>query len=108
MRCRWNHPDQNRTEKALRHFRSPQKDFIFLLALAASLVLAQMPAGSLQAASVGGGCGGAGNSSILQGMTNNLAAYNPIHVTWDHACQYVRATRTSRIVASDSKSLRGG
>jgi hypothetical protein len=25
---------------------------------------------------VGGGCGGAGNSSILQGITNNLAACN--------------------------------
>jgi hypothetical protein len=38
--------------------------------------------------------------AILQGITNNLAAYNPIYVTWDHACQYIRATRTSRIVAS--------
>ena len=49
----WSHPDQNRTEKAPPHFRSPQKDFILRLALAAGLVLAQMPAGSLPAATVG-------------------------------------------------------
>jgi hypothetical protein len=53
MRCQWSHPDQNRTEKAPRHFRSPQKDFILRLALAAGLMLAQMPAGSLPAATVG-------------------------------------------------------
>jgi len=46
--------------------------------------------------------------AILQGITNNLAAYHPFYVTWDHACQYVRATRTSRIVASayDTRSGR--
>jgi hypothetical protein len=53
MRYLWSHPDQNRTEKAPRHFRGPQKDFILRLALAAGLVLAQMPAGSLPAATVG-------------------------------------------------------
>jgi hypothetical protein len=39
--------------------------------------------------------------AILQGITNNLAAYNPIYVTLDYACQYVRATRTARITASE-------
>jgi hypothetical protein len=38
--------------------------------------------------------------AILQGITNNLAAYNLIYVTLDYACHYLRATRTSRIVAS--------
>jgi hypothetical protein len=35
--------------------------------------------------------------AILQGITNNLASYNPIFVTLDYAAQYVRATRTSRL-----------
>jgi hypothetical protein len=39
--------------------------------------------------------------AMLQGITNNLAAYNPIYVTLDYACQYVRATRTARITASE-------
>ena len=38
--------------------------------------------------------------AILQGVTNNLASYDPIYVTLDYACQYVRATRTSRLVSS--------
>jgi len=38
--------------------------------------------------------------AIVQGITNNLAAYNPIFVTLDYACQYVRATRTSRLTSS--------
>jgi hypothetical protein len=38
--------------------------------------------------------------AILQGITNNLASYNPIYVTLDYACQYVRATRTSRLLSS--------
>ena len=37
--------------------------------------------------------------AILQGLTNNLASYNPIYVTLDYASQYVRATRTSRLVS---------
>jgi hypothetical protein len=49
----WSHSDQNRTEIAPCHFRSPQKDFILRLALVAGLVLAQLPAGSLPAATVG-------------------------------------------------------
>ena len=53
MQCRWSHLDQSRTERAPRSFRSRRKDFIFLLALAAGLVLAQMPAGSLRAATYG-------------------------------------------------------
>ena len=36
---------------------------------------------------------------ILQGITNNLAAYQPSFVTLDYASQYVRATRTSRLVS---------
>jgi len=38
--------------------------------------------------------------AILQGVTNNLAAYHPIYVTLDYANQYVRATRTSRLAAA--------
>jgi hypothetical protein len=45
--------------------------------------------------------------AILQGITNNLAAYNPIYVTYDYACQYLRATRTSRLTASDYDALSG-
>jgi hypothetical protein len=45
--------------------------------------------------------------AILQGITNNLAAYHPICVTYDYACQYVRATRTSRLTASAYDPLSG-
>lgn len=38
--------------------------------------------------------------TILQTITNNLAAYQPIYVTMDYACQYVRATRTSRLTGA--------
>jgi len=38
--------------------------------------------------------------AILQGITENLAPYNPIYVTMDHACQYVRAVHTSNIAGS--------
>jgi len=38
--------------------------------------------------------------AILQGITNNLASYDPLYVTVDHASQYVRATRTSRLMSS--------
>jgi hypothetical protein len=37
---------------------------------------------------------------ILQGITNGLASYNPVYVTLDYASQYVRATRTSRVLSS--------
>ena len=37
--------------------------------------------------------------AILQGITNNLASYNPIYVTLDYASRYVRATRTSRVLS---------
>ena len=36
----------------------------------------------------------------LAGITNNLQAYDPMMVTLDHACQYVRAMYTSDIAAS--------
>ncbi len=39
--------------------------------------------------------------SILQGITNNLATYHPIYVTLDYALQYVRATKTSRVMTAD-------
>ena len=38
--------------------------------------------------------------AILQGVTNALGAYTPRYVTLDYANQYVRATRTSRLVNS--------
>ena len=40
-------------------------------------------------------------------MTNNLAAYNPIYVTLDYASQYVRATRTSRLLSSGYDPVSG-
>jgi hypothetical protein len=57
-------------------------------------------------------CGGTTITSnnwraILQGITNNLAAYQPIYVTTDYADQYVRATRTSRITASQIDASSG-
>lgn len=38
--------------------------------------------------------------AILSGITNNLAAYNPLYVTVDYGNQYIRATRTSHITSS--------
>jgi hypothetical protein len=38
--------------------------------------------------------------ATLQGITDNLASYDPIYVTLDHACQYVRAMHTSDITES--------
>jgi hypothetical protein len=38
--------------------------------------------------------------AILSGITNNLAPYKPMYVTLDYGNQYVRATRTSRIISS--------
>ena len=35
--------------------------------------------------------------TILQGIINNLQAFNPFYVTMDYACQYLRALRTSKI-----------
>jgi hypothetical protein len=45
--------------------------------------------------------------AILRGVTNNLAAYNPIYVTLDYASQYVRATRTSRLVSAEFDAASG-
>jgi hypothetical protein len=45
--------------------------------------------------------------AILYGVTNNLAAYHPIYVTTDYADQYVRATRTSRLVSCQFDSSSG-
>ena len=38
--------------------------------------------------------------AILQGITEDLAPYDPIYVTMDHACQYVRAMYNSDIASS--------
>jgi hypothetical protein len=35
--------------------------------------------------------------AMLQGITDNLAPYEPIYVTMDYACQYIRAMYTSDI-----------
>jgi len=37
--------------------------------------------------------------AIMQGITNNISQYDPIYVSMDYACQYVRAIKTSNIVA---------
>ena len=38
--------------------------------------------------------------AILQGITDELAPYDPIYVSMDYACQYVRAMHTSDITSS--------
>ena len=38
--------------------------------------------------------------AMLMGITNNIGSYQPVYVTTDYADQYVRATRTSRLVSS--------
>jgi VCBS repeat-containing protein len=38
--------------------------------------------------------------AILAGITSNLSGYEPVLVTIDYGCQYVRATRTSHIAAA--------
>ncbi len=43
----------------------------------------------------------------LQGITNSLARYHPIFVTLDYASQYMRATRTSRLVSASVDSQSG-
>ncbi|MDB6109181.1 MAG: hypothetical protein JWR69_931 [Pedosphaera sp.] len=45
--------------------------------------------------------------AILIGITNTLAPYHPIFVTLDYGCQYLRATRTSRLVSSDYDTASG-
>ena len=45
--------------------------------------------------------------AILQGITNNLAGYNPIFVTYDYAAQYSRATRTSRLATGNYDPVSG-
>jgi len=39
--------------------------------------------------------------AILGGITSNVAPFDPIPVTLDYACQYVRAVKTSTIVSSE-------
>ena len=38
--------------------------------------------------------------AALQGITSNLAPYNPIYTTIDYACQYARAIHTSNIASA--------
>jgi hypothetical protein len=45
--------------------------------------------------------------TILQTITNNLADYRPVFVTMDYACQYIRATRTGRLLAADYDPVSG-
>jgi hypothetical protein len=42
--------------------------------------------------------------AILQGITANLAPYNPIFVTMDYACQYIKSKHNSMIVRSSYDS----
>jgi hypothetical protein len=46
-------------------------------------------------------------TTVLQGITSNLAPYNPIYVTMDYGCQYVRATRTSQMTSADYDPVTG-
>jgi hypothetical protein len=46
-------------------------------------------------------------SSVLQSITNNLAAYQPVFVTLDYGCQYVRATRTAILTSATYDTLSG-
>jgi hypothetical protein len=45
--------------------------------------------------------------AIVQGVSNNLASYNPSYVTMDYANQYLRATRTSTLATADYDPLTG-
>ncbi len=45
--------------------------------------------------------------TILSGITNEVASYNPIYVTLDYGCQYVRATRTSQMTSADCDPVTG-
>ncbi len=38
--------------------------------------------------------------TILSSITNQIADYNPQYVTLDYSCQYIRATRTTKITAA--------
>ena len=44
---------------------------------------------------------------ILSGITSNLAPYNPVYVTLDYGCQYLRATRTSQLTNADINPVSG-
>jgi fibronectin type 3 domain-containing protein len=37
--------------------------------------------------------------AVLQGITNNISSYDPIYVSMDYACQYVRAKYNTKITA---------
>jgi hypothetical protein len=42
--------------------------------------------------------------AILQGITSNVASYQPVYVTMDYACQYARAISTSNIASGSYDS----
>jgi hypothetical protein len=46
-------------------------------------------------------------AAMLQGITNEIAPYQPIYVTLDYACQYMRATRTSQLTSADWNPVTG-
>ena len=46
-------------------------------------------------------------TSIIHGITNSMASYQPIYVTLDYACQYVRATRTARLADAQYDAASG-
>src|SRR5262249_10220917 len=45
--------------------------------------------------------------AIMQGISNNLAPYNPIYVTLDYGNHYVRATKTSKLLSTEFDLLSG-
>jgi hypothetical protein len=45
--------------------------------------------------------------TILQGITNNLAPYQPTYVTLDYQSQYCRATRTARVSSASYDTASG-
>jgi hypothetical protein len=46
-------------------------------------------------------------TAIIQGITNNLASYNPLYVTVEYACQYVRATKTYSLAGGSYDTVSG-
>lgn len=44
---------------------------------------------------------------MIQGITNDLAPYNPIYVTLDYGCQYSRAMKTSRLLRGSYDTVSG-
>ena len=47
------------------------------------------------------------DSATVDTITNQLAGYQPQYVTLDYACQYVRATRTAKLLSAAFDSASG-